>query len=122
MYNPIVIRMVKKNSKTTVNYSAKEDMNNGNGKYISCKFLLVLGASYEFILGMRFKIRTDATLRPGKGMAIFGNSLTTIKCTTNTGKPITIAALISIIVSREGSLSLLDDNDEYKDLFPQDED
>ena len=69
---------------------------------------------------MPFMIKTDATLRPGKGMTTFGNSQTTISCAPT--EPITMAAPITIIDSPEGSLSLLDDNDECHDLFPQDED
>ena len=41
MDNPIEIRMVTKNCRTTANYSAKEDVDIGNGKRISCEFLLV---------------------------------------------------------------------------------
>ena len=37
-------------------------------------------------------------------------------------EPITMAAPIMIIDFPEGSLSSLDDNDKYHDLFPQDED
>ena len=71
-------------------------------------------------LGMPFMIKTDAIFRPGKGTATFGNTLTTISCAPT--EPITMAAPIMIIDSPEGSLSSLDDNDEYHDLFPQDED
>ena len=120
MDNPIEIRMATKNSKTTANYSAKEDVDIGNGKRISCEFLLVPVGSYNVILGMPFMIKTDATLRPGKGTATFGNSQTTISCAPT--EPITMAAPITIIESPEGPLSSLDDNDEYQDLFPQDED
>ena len=108
------------NSRTTANYSAKEDVDIGNGKRISCEFLLFPVGSYDVILGMPFMIKTDAILRPGKGMATFGNSQTTIMCATT--KPITMAAPITIIDSPEGSLSSLDNDDEYHDLFPQDED
>ena len=38
---PIEIRMATKNSRTTANYSAKEDADIGNGKRISYEFLLV---------------------------------------------------------------------------------
>ena len=120
MDNPIESRMVTKNSKTTANYSAKEDIDIRNGKRISCKFLLVLVGSYDVILGMPFMIKTDATLRPGKGMATFGNSQTTISRTPT--EPISMAAPITIVESPEGSLSSLDNNDEYHDLFPQDKD
>ena len=118
--NPIEIRMATKNSRTMANYSAKEDVDIGNGKRISCEFLLVPVGSYDVILGMPFMIKTDTTLRPGKGMATFGNSQTTIKCATT--EPITMAAPIMMIESPEGSLSSLDDNDEYHNLFPQNED
>ena len=69
---------------------------------------------------MLFIIKTDVTLRPGKGTATFGNSQTTISCTPT--EPITMAVPITIIKSPEGSLSSLDNNDEYHDLFSQDED
>ena len=69
---------------------------------------------------MAFMIKIDATLRPGKGTATFGNSQTTISCAPT--EPITTAAPITIIDSPQGSLSSLDENDEYHDLFPQDED
>ena len=39
--NPIKIRMATKSSRTMANYSAKVDVDIGNGKRISCKFLLV---------------------------------------------------------------------------------
>ena len=65
---------------------------------------------------MPVMIKTDATLRPGKGMATFGNSQTTISCTPT--EPITMAAPIMIIESPEGSVSSLDDDDEYHDFFP----
>ena len=120
MDNPIEIRMATKNSRTTANYSAKEDVDIGNGKRISCEFLLVPVGSYDVILGIPFMIKTDTTLRPGKGTATFGNSQTTISCVPT--EPITMAAPITIINSPEGSLSALDDNDEYHNLFPQDED
>ena len=120
MDNPIKIRMATKHSKTTANYSAKEDVDIGNGKRVSCEFLLVPVGSYDVILGMPFMIKTEATLRQGKGTATFGNSQTTISCAPT--EPITMAAPITIVDSPEGSLSSLDDNDEYHDLFPQDED
>ena len=120
MDNPIEIRIATKNSRTTANYSAKEDVDIGNGKRISCEFLLVPVGSYDVILGMPFMIKTDATLRSGKGMATFGNSQTTVKCATT--EPITMAAPITIIDSLEGSLLSLDDTYEYHDLFPLDED
>ena len=120
MDNPIEIRMATKNSKTTANYSVKEDVDIGNGKRISCEFLLVPVGSYNIILGMPFMIKTDATLRPGNWTATFGNSQTTISCVPT--KPITMGAPITIIESPEGSLSSLDDNDKYHDLFPQDKD
>ena len=120
MDNPIKIKMATKNSRTTGNYSAKEYVGIGNGKRISCEFLLVSVGSYDVILGMPFMIKTDATLRPGKGMATFRNRQSTIKCAIT--EPITIATPIMIIDSPEGTLSSLDDNDEYHDLFPQDED
>ena len=120
MENPIKIKMATKNSKTTANYLAKEDVDIGNEKRISCKFLLVPVGSYDVILGMPFMIKTNATLRPGKGTATFGNSHTTISCAPT--EPITMAAPITIIESPEGSLSSLDDNEEYHNLFPQDED
>ena len=69
---------------------------------------------------MPFKIKTDATLRPEKGTAPFGNSQITISCAPT--KPITMATPITIIESPEEALSSLDDNDEYHNLFPQDED
>ena len=71
MDNPIEIRMATKNSRTTANYSPKEDVDIGKGKRISSEFLLVLVGSYDVILGMPFIIKTDATLRPGKGTATF---------------------------------------------------
>ena len=120
MDNPIEIRMATKNSKTTANYSAKEDVDIRNGKRISCEFLLVPVGSYDIILGMPFMIKTDATVRPGKGTATFGNTQTTISYAPT--KPITMATPITIINSPEGSLSSLDDNEEYHDLFPQDDD
>ena len=120
MDNPIEIRMATKNSRRTANYSAKEDVDIGNGKWISCKFLLVPVGSYDVILGMPFMIKTDATLRSGNGTATFGNSQTTISCAAS--EPITMAAPITIIGSPEGSLSSLDENDQYHDLFPLDED
>ena len=120
MDNPIEIRMATKNSRTMANYSAKEDVDLGNGKRIYCEFLLVLVGLYDVILGMPFMIKIDATLRPGKGTATFGNSQTTISCAPT--EPITMADPMTIIDSPEGSLSSLDDNDEYHDLFPQDED
>ena len=120
MDNPIEIRMATKNSRTTANYLAKEDVDIGNRKRISCEFRLVPVGSYDVILGMPFMIKTDATLRPGKGTVTFGNSQTTISCTPT--EPITMAAPITIIESPKGSLSSLDNNDEYHDLFPQDED
>ena len=67
MDNSIEIRMATKNSRTTANYSAKEDVDIGNGKRISCEFLLVPVGSYDVILGMPFMIKTNAILRPGKG-------------------------------------------------------
>ena len=122
MDSPIEIRMATKNSRTTANYSesAKEDVDIGNGKRISCEFLLIPVGSYDVILGMPFMIKTDATLRPEKGTATFGHRQTSISCAPT--EPITMAAPIMIVESPEGSLSLLDDNDEYHDLFPQDED
>ena len=120
MDSPIEIRMATKNSRTTANYSAKQDVDIGNRKRISCEFLLVPVGSYDVILGMPFMIKTDTIFRPGKGMVTFGISQTTISCAPT--EPITMAALITIIESPEGSLSSLDDNDEYHDLFPQDED
>ena len=95
MNNPIEIGMATKNSKTTANYSSKEDIDIVNGKRISCKFLLVPVGSYDVILGMPFMIKTDAILRPGKGTATFGNSQTTISCAPT--EPITMAAPITII-------------------------
>ena len=74
MDSPIEIIMATKNSRTTANYSAKADVDIGNGKRISCEFLLVLVGLYDVILGMPFMIITDATLRPGTGMATFRNS------------------------------------------------
>ena len=74
MDNPIEIRMATKSSRTTANYSAKEDVDIENVKRISCEFLLVPIGSYDVILAMPFMIKTDATLRPGKGTATFGNS------------------------------------------------
>ena len=118
--NPIEIRMATKNSRTMAKYSAKEDVDIGNGKRISCEFLLVLVGSYDVILGMPFMIKTDAILRPSKGTATFRNSLTIVSCAPT--KPITMAAPITIIDSPQGCLSSLDDNDEYHDLFPPDED
>ena len=120
MDNPIEIRMATKNSRTKANYSAKKDVDIGNGKRISCEFLLVPVGSYNVILGMPFMIKTNATLRPGNGTATFGNSQTTISCAPT--EPIYMAAPIMIIDSPQGSLSSLDENDEYHDLFPQDED
>ena len=108
--------MATKNFKTTANYSAKEDVDIGNGKRISCEFLLVPVGLYDVILGMPFMIKTDATLRPAKGMATFGNSQTKISCAPT--EPIATAAPITIIEFPEGSRSSLDDNDEYHDLFP----
>ena len=67
---------------------------------------------------MPFMIKIDATLRPGKGMVTFGNSQTTISCAPT--EPIAMAAPITIIESPKGSLSSLDKNDTYQDLFPQD--
>ena len=119
MDNPIEIRMATKNSRTTANYSAKEDVDIGNGKRISFKFLLVPVGSYNVILGMPFMIKTHATLRPGKGKVTFGNSQNTISYAPT--EPITMATPITIIESLEGSLSSLDDNDEYHDLFSQDD-
>ena len=52
MDNPIEIRMATKNSRTTANYLAKEDVDIGNGKRISSEFLLVPVGSYDVILGM----------------------------------------------------------------------
>ena len=72
MDNPIEIRMATKNSKTSANYTAKEDVDNGNGKQIYCTFLLVPVGSYDIILGMPFMIKTDAIFRSGKGMATYG--------------------------------------------------
>ena len=120
MDNPIEIRMATNNSKTTANYSTKEDVDIRNGKRISCEFLLVPVGSYDVILGMSFMIKTDATLRPGRGTGTFRNSQTTISCAPT--EPITMAVPITIINSPEGSLSSLDDKDENHDLFPQDED
>ena len=120
MDNRIEIRMVMKNSKTTANYSAKEDVDIGNGKRISREFLLISVGLYDVFLGIPFMIKTDATLRPGKRTATFGNSQTTISCVPT--EPITMAAPITIIKSPEGSLSSLDENDEYHILFPQEED
>ena len=81
MDNPIEIRMATKNSRATVNYSAKKDVDIGNGKRISCEFLvLILVVSYNVILGMPFMIKIDATLKLGKGTATFKNSQTTIRC------------------------------------------
>ena len=120
MDTPVEISMATKNFRTTANYSAKEDIDIGNGKRISSKFLLVPVGSYDVIHGMPFMIKTDATLRTGKGTLTFGNSQTTISCAPT--EPITMAAPITIIDCHEGSLSLLDDNDEYHDLFRQDKD
>ena len=50
----------------------------------------------------------------------FRNSQTTIKCAAT--EPINMAAPITIVDSPEGSLSSLYENDEYHDVFPQDED
>ena len=118
--NPIEIRMATKNSRTTANFSAKEDVDIGNGKRISGEFLLVPVGSYDVILGIPFMIKIEATLRPGNGTVTFGNSETTISCAPT--EPITMAAPITIIESPEASLSSLDNNDEYHNLFPQDED
>ena len=120
MDSSIEIRMVTKNSKTTANYSAKGGIDIGKGKRISCEFLLVPIGSYDVILGIPFMIKTDATLRPGKGTVTFGKSPTIISGAPT--EPITMATPITIINSPEGSLSSLDDNDEYHDLYPQDED
>ena len=116
MDNPIEIRMATKNFRKTANYSAKEDVDIGKGKRISCEFLLVLVGSYDVILGMPFMIKTDATLRPGKGTATFRNRQTTISCAPT--ELITMAAPITIIECPEESLSSLDNKDEYHDLFP----
>ena len=110
MDNPIKMKMVTKNSRTTANYSGKEDVDIWNGKRITCEFLLIPVGSYDVIHGMQFMIKTDATLRPGKGTATFGNSQTTISGVPT--EPITMNALITIIESPEGSLSSLDNNDE----------
>ena len=120
MDNRIEISIARNNSRTTANYSVKEDVDIGNVKRISCEFLLVPVGSYNVILGIPFMIKTDATLRPGKGTVTFGNSQTTISCAPT--EPITMAAPIMIIEFPEGSLSSLDENDEYYDIFPQDED
>ena len=90
MDNPIEIRMATKNSKTTANYSAKKDVDVGNGKRISCEFLLLPVGSCDVILGMPFMIKIYATLRPGRGTVTFGNSQTTISCAPT--EPITMAA------------------------------
>ena len=120
MDNPIKIRMATKNSRTTANYSAKEDIDIWNGKRIACEFLLLLVGSSDVILAMPFMIKTDTIFRPGKGTATFRYSQTTISCTPT--EPITMAAPITIIEFPEGFLSSLEDNDKYHDLFPQDED
>ena len=65
-------------------------------------------------------IKTDTTIILGKGTATYRNSQTTISCAPT--EPITMAAPITVIDSPRGSLSSLDDNDKYYDLFPQNED
>ena len=122
MDSPIEIRMATKNSKTTANYSVKEDVDIGNRKRISYEFLLVPVGSYDVILGIPYMIKTDATLSPEKGMVTFGNSQTTSTISCAPTEPITMAASITIINSLEGCLSSLDDNNKYHDIFLQDED
>ena len=70
---PVEIRMATKNSRATANYTAKEEIDIGNGKRVTCDFLLVPIGSYDVILGMPFMIKTDAILRAGKGTATFSN-------------------------------------------------
>ena len=78
--NPEQIRMATKNSRATANYSAKADIDIGNGKRISCDFLLLPISSYDVILGMPFMVKANVMLRPGSGNATFGDSNKTIKC------------------------------------------
>ena len=87
--------MATKNSRATANYSAKADVDIGNGKRISCDFLLLPISSYDVILGMPFMVKANVILRPGSGNATFGNSNTTIKCAA-IGE-LTAAAPITII-------------------------
>ena len=78
--NPVEIRMATKNSRAMANYSAKADIDIGNGKRISCDFLLLPISSYDVILGMPFMTKENVILRPGSGNATFGDSNMTIKC------------------------------------------
>ena len=65
-------------------------------------------------------IKIESILRLGKGTAIVENCPEKIKCAAT--EPITMAATITIIDSPEGSLTSLDNDDKYHDLFPHDED
>ena len=78
--NPVEIRMATKNSRATANYSAKSDIDIGNGKRVSCDFLLLPISSYDVILGMPFMVWANVIMRPGSGNATFKDSNTTIKC------------------------------------------
>ena len=93
--NPVDIRMATKDSKAMANHSAKEDIEIGNVKRISCNFLLLPISSYDVILGMPFMTKANVILRPGSGNATFGDSNMAIKC-ASLGE-LTAAAAIKII-------------------------
>ena len=87
--------MTTKTSSAMANYSAKADIDIGNGKRISCDFLLLPISSYDVILGMPFMTKANVIRRPGIGNATFGDSNMTIKCAYL--RELTAAAPITII-------------------------
>ena len=87
--------MATKNSRAMANYLAKEDIEIGNGNQILCDFLLLLISLYDVILGMPFMTKANIILRPGSGDATFGDSNTTIKCSSL--RELAAAAPITII-------------------------
>ena len=105
--------MATKNSRVMANYSAKADIDIGNGKRISCNFLLLPISSYNVILGMPFITKANVILRPGSGNATFGDSNMTIKCASlgelTAATPITIIPETTELPDIERSkLELLD--------------
>ena len=105
--------MTTKTSSAMANYSAKADIDIGNGKQISCHFLLLPISSYDVILGMPFMTKANVILRPGSGNATFGNSNMTIKCASlgerTAAAPITIIPETTELLDIEkGKLELLD--------------
>src|SRR5258705_9070421 len=68
---PAEIKIARKNSRATANYSAKADIEVGKGRRIECSFLLVPIRSYDIILGMPFLTKANIILDPGSAKATF---------------------------------------------------